>query len=303
MAEENQEPAKEEPKVESAPEEQEDSNKKYYIIGAVIIGLLIILGLGYLLISGSSSNTVNVVNPPATSEVTPVPTPGKMVSITGLVAISGTPPSNSTVTIGAKVKGTDNWEPVVTDLSSREPIEYVWKQALEGTTYDMQAFLVDSGGIFSQSQVSQTTAPTSNVNFEIIVSELPPPPKGSLQVDCVQKNTSTMWQVSLTYNINNPTTVAKQYRLGIGTSRTGDLILDAVVVPSSPDVTQTYTTDYIVAEGQTYFAAYAYASCASCDEFSEVSEWVQFSCTETSTPTPTKSPSPASPTGTPTPTL
>ncbi|MFC1649794.1 hypothetical protein ACFL2C_03740 [Patescibacteria group bacterium] len=295
--EENSQTQENEKQEEKQEETPEGSSKKYIIIGIIVVAIVLLLGFFLLYRSGNKTAEsvvrpiINVIQPQKpTSTPTPSPTPGQVkASVNGTVALRGPIPSGSRLAIGVKSQTNPTYQPLIEELEIVDGVVWEWKGAVRGNNYNIQAFLVDKNeNLITQSQVENVTAPVSGVTLEInYSSDLTPPPANSLKIDCNSKNTNGVWRVNFTYNINNPTSSALQYRLGIGTSRSGDLLLDEMVRPKSPDVTQTFTTDYIINPGQTYYAAYAYAECADCDEFSPVSEWEQFTCSDSDIPTAT----------------
>lgn len=306
MAEQEQQTTQTAPAADS--QEDGDNKKKTWIIIGVVVLVLIIIGAVYYLATSKNSPIANIfVSVSPTDSPTPVATqtPVSTVTISGTVALKGSAPSGSTFAIGAKSSEDNSFKPVVTGLPAKDGTTWSWNQAEEGVKYEIEAFLVSSkkDDLLSQSQIESVVAPAKDVDLAIAYTTLPPPPPNSLRVDCLDKDPSTnLWQVNITYNINNPNSEAQQYRVGAGTSKTGDLLVDEIIQPKSPDVTQDLKTDYIFTENVTYFAAYAYAVCANCDEFSPPSDWSQYVCTADDLNKPSPSPSPAltpSPTATP----
>lgn len=295
--------------------EDSDGEKKKKPILYIVLGIIVVVSIILLLIGvfGSSdsdedafTSALRIINvQPASPSPAPtsIPTTGSSI-ISGTISFAGVPVSGSTVAIGQKHVSSSSWEPVVTGLPPRDGVPWSWTQAAEGGGYEIQAFNVSSNGtILFQSPVSSVTAPSSTADLTILISDLPAPPDGSHSVECVDKSSSTnKWRSTVTYNIDNPTSSALQYRLGIGTSREGDLVLDTIVRPASPDTTQSFTTDYILDEGVTYYSAYAYSDSASGNDFSEASSWIPFECVPGATSTPTTGPtSTDTPTTTPAP--
>jgi len=286
MAEEVKEEKKQE---ETAPEE---SGKKNIII-YVLIGIVILLiGLYFFSRNGQDpiTGTINVITKDSSTQ-TPSPEPEANETLAGIITVEGQTPKGSYLAVAIKSKTNPTYQPAVEDLEVDEVVEWSYNKAVSGNTYDVQAYLLSSNDeLISQSQISTVKAPNSSIKLEIIYSsDLSKPPADSLKVYCEERDPNTgKWQISLSYNNNNPTTKAIQYRLGVGTSKSGDLLLDVITTPKSPDTAQTYLTDYIVNNNQTTFAAYAYAECSDCNEFSPASDWEEFICKEDSaTPTPT----------------
>lgn len=278
--------------------------KNKNIIIAVLIVIVVIL-LGIFLLSRSNNPTaqkvtqpiVNIINRGGGSQKTsPTPTPSTdqkgNSEISGTITFTGTIPTGSTAAIAVKSKTNPTYRPLVSELKAENTVAWKWDGAIKGNNYDVQAYLLDSSGnLKSQSQAVNVTSPKEKIELTINYTTLAAPPADSLKVSCSKKDDKTKkWQVTMTYNINNPTSSAKQYRLGVGTSRSGELLVDKVVKPKSPDTSQSFTTEFVVTEGATHYAAYAYAKCEDCDEFSPTSLWEEFRCNEpTGTPSPTPS--------------
>jgi len=270
--------------------DKENGRKK----NTLVIIILVILGIFLLLFLFKDDPTVQkVINPiikitPATATPSPTPLPTEEgigqgdSTISGSVSLNGSIPAGATLAVSGQSVTNPGYSPIVGELAVEDGVTWEWNRAIEGNTYDVQAHLLDSSGsLIAQSPVVQVLAPETGVELIIsIASELPAPPANSIRAECVEQDSAGFWQAKITYNINNPTSSALQYRVGIGTSSAGDLVFDSVVRPSSPDVTQTLTTDFILSTGTTYFTAYAYADCASCDDFSPASQWYQFSCSQ-----------------------
>ena len=285
----------------SPAESQDDGGgkKKTWIIIGVVVLVLIIIGAVYYLATSKNSPIANIfVNVSPTDSPTPVATetPVSTVTISGSVSLKGSAPSGSTFSIGAKSNTETSYKPVVTGLPAKDGAIWSWNQAEEGVKYEIEAFLVSpkADDLLSQSQIENVVAPAKDVDLAIAYTTLPPPPANSIKVYCEGKNSEGLWRVNIEYNINNPTSDAQQYRVGAGTSKTGDLLVDEIINPASPDVTQNLQTDYLFKQDVTYYAAYAYSVCKNCDEFSPPSDWYQYVCTEADLNTPAPSPTSSS---------
>lgn len=282
---------------------EKQSKKTMYLVGGIGIIILILLGV-YGLYKSGNDQVEEIVTPiirivdPSFQTPTPIPTeqPRATVStISGFVTLNDTPPAGSSIAIGVREKDKNNYVPVVTDLRPVNGVRWSWDQAISGVTYEVQAFLLTNlDTLVSNSEISESYAPESDVELVIDYAELPAPPRGSLSISC-RDESNGRWRVSYTYNINNPTSPARQYRLLAGLDTVGTLVWDETLIPPSPDTTQSTTSPYIFETGKQYFGAYAYAVCESCSEFSRVSEWVAFRCdnsSATNTPAPTSTPVP-----------
>lgn len=299
--EQNQSSAQDTQQETSSTPEEKGGNKSLFIIIGIIIAILLIL----FLVFRNNQTVQKVISPiinvtPATSMPSESPSPTSTgigqgdSTISGSVTLKGDIPSGAKLAVSGQSVTNPGYAPIVGQLAVQDGATWEWDKAVQGNTYDVQAHLLDSSGsLIAQSPVQQVVAPKQSVVLAISYADLPAPPASSITAECVEQNSDGLWQAEITYNINNPTSSASQYRVGIGTSRSGDLVFDSIVKPTSPDVTQTLTTDYILTTGTTYFAAYAYADCANCDDFSPASQWYQFSCkpaAATATPTPSATP-------------
>ncbi len=277
--------------------EGESSSKKSYIvfgiIGAIVLGLI---GLFALYSSGNEqaqeivTPIIKVISPDYSTPTPTSPPQAAATTISGTVTLKDAPPARSAVAIAVREKNKNSYIPIETDLKAVDGVKWSWNQAISGVAYDVQAYLVTNiDTLVSNSQPVSATAPKSAVELTIDFAELPSPPNGSLTVAC-KSNNGDKWSVSYAYNINNPTSLAKQYRLLAGVDTVGTLVWDETFVPSSPDTTQSTVSPSIFEQGKQYFGSYAYATCESCTEFSKVSEWVAFKCEAESTSTPTPTP-------------
>lgn len=226
-----------------------------------------------------------LVNAPAqneiiylTSTLTP-PTPSQ-VSIGGVINLNGTIPSGSVLSVWYRPTGTSQFEQVVTNLYPQSGTIWIWKNALSGSLYDMQASLTQGSTTIAQSSIITVPAPTDNVVLTINAPAPPPAPQGSntLTNTCIGKNTSTnLWQVQIQVNNNAVIQNMQQYRLIIGTVSGGNQMYDvtnSVINQSSPSI----TTGFIFTPSQSYFAQWQYATCSNCSTFSPFSQAIQISC-------------------------
>lgn len=265
-----------------------------------------------IVVNGSvvASSTLYTTAAPATNEVIninstltpPAPTP---VPISGSININGYVPSGSTVNIAARQTGTASFTTFASNISPTDGTAWTYPSGLSGTSYDLQASLMSNGTTLSQSQILTVPAPASNELLTINAQAQPAaPPANSMTNTCVGVNPSTnLWQVQISYNTNNAVPNVQQYLLTIGNNQGGSQFLSNTSTPlnpSSPNQTQTYTTGFLFTSGQTYYAQWAYSTCATCNTFSQNSSSLQFYCT---TPQPTNTPTPSlTPTNTPSPT-
>ncbi len=264
----------------------------------------------------ATSNTITVVAP-ADSEVLRFNIASQQASkdpasISGTIGLNGYIPSGSVVTVSARQTGTGPFITFLSNLPATDGTTWSYTAGLSGTSYDIQASLQTNGVTLSQSQILTALAPASLETLTINAQNQPAAPRGnSMTNTCVGKNPSTnLWQVQFTYNNNNAVPGVQQYLLSVGNTQVGNQFVNNQSSPSSPgspNQTRSYTTGFVFTEGQSYYAQWAYATCASCNTFSQPSTSLQFYCTTplpSSTPIPTNTPSPTinPPTDTPVPT-
>lgn len=225
-------------------------------------------------------------------------------SISGIINHNGLIPANSSYSIAQRKSGSSQFTTVITGIPIADSAAWNWSQAQSGINYDLQAYLVTNGNITAQSQILTVAAPAVNEVFTINAQNQPPAPPGStLSSDCVGKGPNGLWQVRISYNINTVINNAQQYWLTIGNSSQDSSFVNSQIAPSSPQQSQSYTTNYVFNEGTNYYAQWAYSTCKGCNVYSSFSPSLQFYCnTQPPTSTPTSSPTPSNtPTGTSTP--
>lgn len=267
-----------------------------------------------LMVNGTVQNQSQVlqVSAPATNETLTLnstsspPTP-VVSGISGTISLNGyVPPSGSYITIGVRVTGTSQFNQVVNNISATDGIAWNYSNATSGTSYDVQAYLWQNGSPYSQSQILTVSAPATG-EVLTINSQTPPtnqPSANSISINCNSYSSSAnLWQITVNYNNNSAIQNAQSYWLTIGTNSGGNQQVSLVTNPSNPNQTQTYITGYIFNQSLTYYAQYAYATCASCNSWSTFSPSLTFTCSQppTSTPVPTNTPVPT-PSNTPIPT-
>jgi len=257
-----------------------------------------------------SQSQVLTVAAPATNETltinstAPAPTP-VTVGISGSISLNGyVPPSGSYITLGVRVTGTSQFTQQAGNISATDGITWNYANAQSGTSYDIQAYLWQNNQPYSQSQILTVSAPATSEVLTINAATPPStqPSGNSISVNCNSYSSSAnLWQVTVNYNNTSSLQNAIQYSLYIGTNQGGNQQVNLTTTPSNPNQTQTYITGYLFTQGTTYYAQYAYATCASCNAFSQYSPALTFTCNQPASPTPTNTPVPT-PTNTPIPT-
>ena len=263
-----------------------------------------------------AQSQVITVTAPADGETlslysTAIPPTPTIVGISGTINLNGyVPPSGSYITLGVRVSGTSRFNQINNNISATDGVGWTYPNAQSGTSYDIQAYLWQNGSPYAQSQILTIPAPANNELLTINATTPPSnaPGLNSISINCNSYSSSAnLWQITVNYNNNSAITNASQYWLTIGTNSGGNQQVSLVTNPSNPNKTQTYITGYIFNQSLTYYAQYAYASCANCGSWSGFSPSLTFTCAQpASTPVPTNTPTPTStpiptPTNTPVP--
>lgn len=262
----------------------------------------------------SSSQTVTVA-PPAQNEIltinskmqAPAPTQD---SISGTLDINDYIPPNATIAIAVRKSNTPQFAIVASGMPPIDRSSWSYNQAQDGVSYDILAFLQVNGQNFAQSQLLVVPAPANNEILTInSQSRASAPPSNSITTNCTGKGPNNLWQVAISYNENMINPNPKSFILQLGTSGGDSSLVNNTISPPNPTQSQTFTTGYVLNEGQTYYTQYAYSQCAGCTDvnfFSQFSSPISLQCTTQPTPTPTVTPKPTNtpmPTATPTPTV
>ncbi|HVZ67608.1 MAG TPA: hypothetical protein VG917_05115 [Patescibacteria group bacterium] len=234
--------------------------------------------------SGSyGTSQVITVTAPATNEVltinsTAQPPAPTVTGVSGTINLNGNIPTGSYITLGSRVTGTTNFNQVATNISATNGVAWSWNNAQAGTSYDFQAYLWVNGQPASQSQILTVEAPATGEILTINAQTQASAPNGNtLSVSC-NSNPGNGFQATINFNLNNALQNAQQYWLTVGTTGGGSQIVNNVLTPSNPSQQQSYTTSPSLSQGQTYYAQYAYSTCANCNTFSSFSTSIPFTC-------------------------
>ncbi|HVT62559.1 MAG TPA: hypothetical protein VHD33_03635, partial [Legionellaceae bacterium] len=252
------------------------------------------------------------VTAPATNEIltinsTATQPASQIAGISGTINLNGyVPPSGSYITIGVRPTGNGQFTQLSTNLSATDGVSWSYATAQVGNTYDIQAYLWQNNSPYAQSQILTVPAPATG---EVLtINAMTPPtqtPAGnSISINCNSYSSSAnLWQITVNYNNTSAIQNAQQYWLTIGTNPGGNQQVSLITSPQTPNQTQTFVTGYIFNGTLTYYAQYAYATCANCNSWSPFSSSLTFSCTfpPTATPLPSNTPIPT-PSYTPIPT-
>ncbi|MCL5091171.1 MAG: hypothetical protein M1514_04130 [Patescibacteria group bacterium] len=242
---------------------------------------------------------IQTVTAPAFNEVIrlnslakpPAPVVG---SISGKINFNGLVPANSSISVGQRPSGSGQFTNFANGLQVADGVVWSWDQAKHGASYDLQAYLLTNGIVVSQSQVVTVSAPAVGEVLTINAQNQSAAPKpNNLDYSCLGKNNNGLWQVRFNFNNSSLVTNAQQYWLTVGTSNQGSQMVNNVIASTSnPSHSQTYTSDYVFSENTTYYAAWAYSTCSSCQTFSLFSPTLSISCSPSSTPSNTPMPVP-----------
>jgi hypothetical protein len=113
------------------------------------------------------------------------------------------------------------------------------------------------------------------------------PSKKSITILCQNFISDTnQWQITVHYNTTKEIKNAKKYWLRIGTTPKGNQALNLITSPIYPNEIQTYMSGDIFHASDTYYAQYAYTTCATCTSFSQFSPTRTFTCSASPTATP-----------------
>lgn len=248
-----------------------------------------------------AQNEILVINSkaigPATTDV-----------ISGSFNINGPVPSGATIMLSIRKSGTAQFNPAQSGIAPIDGSSWNIPNLQTGVSYDILAYLQVNNATYSQSQLLVVTAPAHNEVLHINIAQRPnAPPSSSITFNCPGKNSSNQWQVAVQYNQNNVNPNAKAFILQLGSGSGGSDMFNIQTAPNNPTQMQTYTSNFILNEGQTYFAQYAYSTCQSCTDVNFYSQFagpIQIRCvtnpTNTPSPGPTNTPIPTN-TNTPTP--
>jgi hypothetical protein len=259
-----------------------------------------------------TQSQVITVTAPATNEILTInstaqaPTPST-VGISGIINLNGyVPPTGSYITLGIRPTGSTQFTQLSTNFAATDGVSWSYGNATSGTTYDIQAYLWQNNTPYAQSQILTVPAPATGE--VLVINAMTPPattPSGnSISINCNSYSSSAnLWQITVNYNNTSAIQNAQQYWLTIGTNPGGNQQVSLITNPANPNQTQTYITGYIFNGSLTYYAQYAYATCANCNSWSPFSPAVTFTCSAppTATPVPSNTPIP-SPSYTPIPT-
>lgn len=118
---------------------------------------------GKTLIDGESLTVVA----PADSEILTInsklaPPKAIVATISGTLDLNGYLPAGSTVTVSARKVGESQFNPIVSGISAKDGIVWSWNDAIAGTNYEIQAYLIYNGNTISQSKTYVITAPAYN---------------------------------------------------------------------------------------------------------------------------------------------
>ncbi|HSW87834.1 MAG TPA: hypothetical protein VLG12_01605 [Candidatus Saccharimonadales bacterium] len=199
-------------------EQEEEKENKWMtplMIGLGICGVLLLLGLGWLIFF----NKAKVIQIPQviTQVITPTPLPPKTyTTMSGFITFQGYAPAGAYLAISERADDKADFKDVVSGLTSQNgSIPWSWNSAVQGTNYQIRALLKVQGKIIQESAVSAVSAPATNVVLPLVSEQNPPQPQqvtisGIVHIDGYLPTGSTFSIVSRpTGNGNFNTVVSK----------------------------------------------------------------------------------------------
>lgn len=174
--------------------------------------------------------------------------------ISGLIDISGTPPSGSSIVITIRKNGTnEQFQTVVDAIKPQDSENWSWAAAENGVSYDMIAVLKGkSGGVdidYAKSQTYTIKAPAYNQIFIVDVGYALSTPTGTITITCNTHYSNNTWYATVNFPI---ITGALMYKLQTGKTSGGSDIADIAKNAQTQDVT--------LNDSVNYYAQYAVAA-------------------------------------------
>lgn len=174
--------------------------------------------------------------------------------ISGLIDISGTPPSGSSIVITARKSSTNEQsQTVVNGVKPQDSENWSWTAAENGVSYDMIAILKGKSGVvdidYAKSQTYTIKAPAYGQIFIVDIGYALSTPTGTITINCNTHYSNNTWAATVNFpQISG----ALMYKLQIGTTSGGSDIADIAKNAQTQDVT--------VNDSVNYYAQYAVAT-------------------------------------------
>ncbi len=160
------------------PEETASNNswmKPLIIMLSISVGIVLIMLIWFLFFGGNKNKAVLKLIPQI-MEVTP--TPQVAVTISGIIAFEGYAPEEAYLVIVERTSPTGDFKSVVTGLTPQNgSIPWTWKDATNGSNYEIQAQLKIRGKTIQQSTSVSVSAPAETVTLDLISQQQPPIPQ------------------------------------------------------------------------------------------------------------------------------
>lgn len=214
----------------------------------------------YLTVTAPATGETVRINSSATA-------PTQKAKISGKVTLNGNIVQNSTVLVLQRKIGETTYQEI-NRYPANSTVDYVWEDAVAGTTYDITATLQVNEQDAAIGNALTVAAPASNVNLTINTNFTMAAPTQPPTVKCGDPDQTNHFNAQVSVSrVEN----AKKYYMEIGTSAgasntfSGELNLN-----DSARI-------YIPAESP-YFARYAYTMCDDCN-LSDSSNWSSWSPT------------------------
>jgi hypothetical protein len=181
-------------------------------------------------------------------------TQGSNSTISGLIDMSGTPPSGSSIIIAARKAGSNSdFSTVVDSVKPQDSENWSWTSATTGTSYEMIAVLKGKSGTedvdYAKSQTYTLKAPFSGQIFQVDLGYTLAAPTGTITVSCNTHYSNNTWAAVVTFP---EVSGAKKYWLQIGTTSGNNDVADIAK--------STQTQEATFNDSVNYYAQYAVSS-------------------------------------------
>lgn len=169
------------PVAKPTPKKTEDTAADSWvnplIVGLGIVGVVILIVLGWLLFfnrpKAASPSSSQIGN----QSVTPGPTtPPVHTTVSGFITFEGYAPPGSYLAISER--GTDGFKDVVSGIvPTSGSIPWTWDGAVQGHNYQIRALLKVQGKTIQESPLNTVSAPANNVELPLVSEQKPVQPQ------------------------------------------------------------------------------------------------------------------------------
>lgn len=214
----------------------------------------------YLTVTAPASNEIVVINSTASA-------PSQKATISGNISLSGNLEQNSTVLLLQRKIGDRDYS-VINRFPANRSINFEWKDANQGTIYEITAALQVNEQNTATGNVITVSAPATNVNLRIDTNFQLNPPTQTPRITCGSPDGTNHFNVRIDVPQESN---ARRYHLQLGTSAGASNVLNTSLNPNQT------ATAYIPANSP-HFTRYAYTSCTDC-EINDPTNWSGWSPT------------------------